>query len=107
MKLVVSMAPPEEALALARKLVEEGLAACVNAIPGARSIYRWKGEICDEGESLMLIKTTREAAPALMARLEELHSYEVPEVIAIDVGEGSEAYLAWLEENVRRDAGRS
>jgi periplasmic divalent cation tolerance protein len=87
----------EEAAKLARHLVETRVAACVNIIPGARSIYLWKGEIEDAGEWMLMIKTSRELFPAVRTALEKLHSYEVPEVIAVPVVEGSEAYLAWLD----------
>lgn len=104
MKLVISTAPPGEAPGLARKLVEEGLAACVNVIPGVRSVYRWDGEICDDGESVMLMKTTEEVAPALCSRLGELHSYDVPEAVVVEAsGEGNPDYLSWVEKSVRLD----
>ena len=102
MRLVVSTAPQEEAPKLARALVEERLAACVNVLPGVRSIYRWEGEICDDAESLLLIKTTAAQVAPLSARLVELHPYDVPEVVSVslEAGEGNPAYLAWLAESV-------
>jgi len=87
----------ERAVVLARTLVEQRLAACVNILPGARSIYRWQGKIEDASEWVLVIKTRR----ALFARLHETiaktHSYEVPEVIALPILDGSEPYLAWLD----------
>ena len=97
--VVLVMAPPGDgAAALARTLVEERLAACVNLIPGARSVYRWEGAVMDEPEQLLLIKTTAERYAALEARVRALHGYEVPEIIAIPVERGLAAYLAWVRE---------
>lgn len=91
---------PEKAAEVARVLVEEQLAACVNIIPAIRSIYRWEGAIQDDPEALALIKTTRARYDALAARLVALHTYDVPEVIALPVHAGHPAYLAWIAENV-------
>jgi periplasmic divalent cation tolerance protein len=97
--VVLVMAPPGEgAAALARSLVEERLAACVNLIPGARSIYRWEGAVLDEPEQLLVIKTTAERYAALEARVRALHGYQVPEIIALPVERGLAAYLAWVRE---------
>ena len=99
--LVLVTAPPgDPAAALARQVVEEGLAACVNLVPGIRSIYRWQGRIEDESETLLVIKTRSEGVEALRARIVELHPYSVPEVIAIPVAEGHAPYLAWVLEQV-------
>lgn len=87
----------EQAASVARRLVDQRLAACVNILPGARSIYRWKDAIEDESEWLLVIKSRRDLFPAIRAEIEKMHSYEVPEVIALPVVEGSQSYLAWLE----------
>jgi periplasmic divalent cation tolerance protein len=87
----------EEAERLARRLVEERLAACVNVISGARSFYRWKGAIERADEFLLVIKTSQGLFERLRAVLEAEHSYELPEVLALPVAEGSPAYLNWLE----------
>jgi periplasmic divalent cation tolerance protein len=79
-----------------RTLVVEGLAACVNVLPEVKSIYRWEGEIKDDTEALALIKTTAQRFEQLRARLDELHPYQVPEIIALPVAAGHEPYLAWL-----------
>jgi len=81
-------------------LVERQLAACVNILPSVESIYRWKGELNRDGEALALIKTTTGGYPALEAALVELHPYEVPEVIALEVTAGSAGYLGWVGEEV-------
>lgn len=99
--VVLSTLPADErAPALARALVEEGLAACVNLVPGLRSIYRWQGAVHDDGETLAVIKTTRAGLPALLARLPRLHPYEVPEAIALPVVGGHLPYLAWVGDQV-------
>jgi periplasmic divalent cation tolerance protein len=82
---------------LARNLVEHRLAACVNIVPGVHSIYRWEGKVEDATEWLLVIKSRRDLFPALRAAVEKLHTYEVPELIALPVVEGSEPYLAWLD----------
>jgi periplasmic divalent cation tolerance protein len=85
-----------EAARLARTLVEERLAACVNIISPVRSFYRWKGVVEDAAEWLLLIKTERRLFPRLRAALEAAHSYELPEVLALPVVDGSPNYLAWI-----------
>ena len=85
---------------LARALVEEHLAACVNVLPAMTSIYRWKGGVEQDQERQIIIKTTRARVDALAARLRKLHPYEVPEFLVIGVSDGSDAYLAWLGESV-------
>lgn len=96
--VVLSMAgSAEEAEKIARTLVEERLAACVNVLAGGRSTYRWKGAVESAAEWLLLIKSSRDCFDRLRARLEQVHSYEVPEVIALPVIDGSRNYLNWLE----------
>jgi periplasmic divalent cation tolerance protein len=99
---VLATAPDEAvAVALARALVEERLAACVNLIPRARSIYRWEGEIRDDSEVVLLIKSQRKRAEALAARIKALHPYELPEVLVLPVAGGSARYLEWIETETR------
>jgi periplasmic divalent cation tolerance protein len=85
---------------LARSLVEERLAACVNLLPGVRSIYRWKGAVEEADEILLVIKTTRAGHAALAARVRVLHPYELPELVAIDPADVDPAYLRWIGESV-------
>ncbi len=85
---------------LADTLVEERLAACVTRLPGVTSVYRWEGALQRDAEVLLIIKTTAERLANLSARIESLHPYEVPEVIAIPVTGGSERYLGWVGQTV-------
>ncbi len=91
----------EEARGIAQTLVERQLAACVNIVPQMESVYRWQGEVETATEWLLVIKTTAEAFDRLRETLSELHSYELPECIAIAVEDGSAAYLEWIGESVR------
>jgi periplasmic divalent cation tolerance protein len=84
---------------LARALVDERLAACVNLVPGARSIYRWQGAVHDDAEVMCVIKTQRARVDALRARLVALHPYELPELIVVDAAGGHAPYLAWVIES--------
>ena len=103
--ILVTAPDGEFAEGLARKLLADRLAACVNIIPGLRSLYWWEGEVQDSEELLMLIKARREDVDAVVSRVKELHPYEVPEVIATDVVAGLDAYLTWVHaETERRDA---
>jgi periplasmic divalent cation tolerance protein len=81
---------------LARTLVEESLAACVNVVPGLRSIYRWNGAVQADEEVLMIVKTTAARLEAARVRLVALHPYEVPEAIALPIADGHHAYLEWV-----------
>lgn len=101
--LVVLVTAPsaETAAGIARALVEERLAACGNVVPGLRSIYRWEGTVHDEAEALLVLKTTRGRFAALRDRVLALHPYQVPEVLALPVEEGSQKYLAWVGEETR------
>ncbi|GIW73061.1 MAG: divalent-cation tolerance protein CutA [Planctomycetota bacterium] len=86
----------DKAAEIARVLVEERLAACVNIVPQVRSIYRWQGRIEDEAEALMVVKTARARFAALQQRVHGLHPYTTPEVIALPLVAGAEKYLRWL-----------
>ena len=86
----------DKAAEIARALVGESLAACVNVVPGVRSIYRWEGKLCDDSEVLAVIKTTTERADALIARLVALHPYDVPEALALPVTAGNAKYVDWV-----------
>ena len=101
---VVLLTAPDPAVAegLARSLVEERLAACVNVVPGVRSFYRWEGRVETAGELLLVVKTRADRAAALAARVRELHPYELPEVLELPAVGGSPAYLDWLRKESSR-----
>jgi periplasmic divalent cation tolerance protein len=90
----------EEAERLARLLVERRLAACVSVVPGVRSFYRWQGAVESAGEWLLVVKSSRPLFADLTAALEAAHSYEVPEVLALPVGDGASKYLTWMMQNL-------
>lgn len=94
--VLVTAPSADVAAAIARAVVEERLAACGNVLPGVRSIYRWEGKVQDEPEVLLLLKTQRKRFPELRDRILALHPYEVPEVLALPVEAGSDAYLDWI-----------
>jgi periplasmic divalent cation tolerance protein len=99
--VLLSTAPSlEVAHLVARTLVEEQLAACVNVVPGVRSIYRWEGKVQDDAELLLVIKTTPAREQQAVARLRQVHPYTCPEAIALPIVGGNPAYLAWLQEVV-------
>jgi len=91
---------PELAHRIASEVVESGEAACVNIVPGIRSIYRWEGKMWDEGELLLIIKSVAERFEAVRARVRRLHTYQVPEVISIPIKDGDTDYLTWLGKQV-------
>jgi len=96
-RLLLSTFPsPEKAAEIARLLVDERLCACVNLVPGVRSVYRWEGAVTEDTETLALIKTTASRYDALARRLVALHPYDVPELIALPLVGGHAPYLAWL-----------
>ena len=88
----------DSARALAHALVDARLAACVSRVPGIVSVYAWQGRIEEDTEVLLLIKTTSEHFAALRERVVALHPYDVPELIALDIGDGLPAYLQWLQQ---------
>ena len=96
----VTASSEEEARYIGKKLVEEGFAACANIVPNIRSIYIWKGELCDDNEVLLIIKSRRIHIDKIVKRVKDLHSYQVPEVIALPIIQGSEDYLSWMEESL-------
>ena len=99
--VLCSAGSEDEARKIARHLVEQRLAACVNIIPGMESIYRWQGKLESSGEWLLLIKTTVERFPAVRDAIRDLHSCELPECIAISIEDGSSGYLEWIAQSVK------
>ena len=102
MKLVLSTIPSKDAKSMARTLVNERLVACVNIVPMVESIYWWKGEVCEDAESLMVMKTTAALVPQLLDRIRSLHSYEVPEIVSLDIDENASNpdYVKWVMASV-------
>lgn len=98
--VLVTVPSADEGLRLAKTLVEEHLAACVNVVPGVRSVFFWEGRLQEEAEALLVMKTERARYEALQRRILDLHSYSVPEILALPVESGSPAYVAWVRESV-------
>lgn len=99
--VLVTVASPDEGEAIARKVVRAKLAACVNIIAGVRSIFNWQGEICEEAECQLVIKSTIKGFDRLAKMIKEAHSYDVPEIIALPIVTGAADYLAWLSGQVK------
>ncbi|TXT57361.1 MAG: hypothetical protein BAJATHORv1_10062 [Candidatus Thorarchaeota archaeon] len=99
--LAITTCPKDESKDLADALVKSKKCACVNIIPGIKSIYHWRGSIETGEESILLMKTEKELSNELWDILKEHHSYEVPEFVIIPIAGGSEAYLKWISESVR------
>jgi periplasmic divalent cation tolerance protein len=87
---------------IASALVDKREAACVNIVAGIRSIYRWEGKVCDDGEHLLLIKTSKDRLDEVRATIRKLHTYDVPEIIAVPITDGDPDYLAWLQSSISR-----
>jgi periplasmic divalent cation tolerance protein len=104
MSIIISLVtcPSQEiGSAIAKRLVDQELAACVQILPPMRSVYRWKGEVCIDEEVLLVIKTTGDLKDEVRKTIEENHPYEVPEFVVIEASDVSEKYGAWLRNNVR------
>ncbi|NYT17196.1 MAG: divalent-cation tolerance protein CutA [Methanomicrobiales archaeon] len=99
--IIITTAGEKESALIARALVEEHRAACVN-ITGVTSFYRWEGELCRDQEQLLIIKTTGDRSDAVMNRIRELHSYDLPEMILVPVTGGYPPYLQWIRDEVRQ-----
>lgn len=92
----VTASDRDEAVRIGRALVEERLAACANVIDGARSLYRWEGEVRDDSEAVLILKTRAELMDALASRVREMHSYDVPCIVSWPILDGNAEYLSWL-----------
>ena len=98
--VLVTCGSPEEGRKVARALVERRLAACVNVVAGVESVYRWKDAVEEASECLLLAKTTRGQFDPLQSAVRELHSYELPEVVALPIVDGLDSYLSWIAASV-------
>ncbi len=98
--VLYSTTPPDLSTDLARMLLDRRLIACANIVP-VRSLYRWKGETCDEEEHLLVMKTVRSKTDAVITAIKERHSYDVPEIIALPVTAGYLPYLDWVRGETR------
>jgi periplasmic divalent cation tolerance protein len=94
--VLVTVPDPGAGRALARAVVEQGLAACGSVVPGVTSVYRWRGAIHEDSEAMIVFKTARERVPALLEKVAELHPHQVPEILALPVEVGHEPYLRWV-----------
>lgn len=101
MKVVLCTVPAEAAESLARALVAGEAAACVNALPGVRSVYRWQGAVETAEETLLVVKTSDDALPRLAARIRALHPYTLPEIVALDASWADSAYAEWVDRSTR------
>ncbi|MFQ5670807.1 MAG: divalent-cation tolerance protein CutA [Acidobacteriota bacterium] len=99
--VLTTVGSEDQATSIAETLIETHLAACVNIQPAVRSIYRWKGKIWDDEEFMLVIKTTRAAFPAARDTIKTLHSYELPEILALSIVDGDLGALEWLCQSVR------
>ena len=95
---LVTIDDMDKAGEMAGVLVEKQIVACVNIIPQIRSVYRWKGNVCDEREHLLIMKTREDLWPKLQAVVRELHPYEVPEIIGLRIEQGLPEYLRWIDD---------
>jgi periplasmic divalent cation tolerance protein len=101
-RVVLTMVPDAELGAIiARQLIEDRLAACVNVVPGARSYYRWEGRVQDDSEVLLIIKTATSRCDELAERINALHPYDIPEILVLPADGGSRPYLNWVQAETR------
>ena len=100
--IVLVTCPADQADGIARPLIEEGLAACVNMVPGLKSVFLWKGAIETQSEELLVIKTSRRLFADLQKRVRELHSYDTPEIVSLAIEDGYKPYLDWLNSALRQ-----
>ena len=101
LKVFCTVPDADTAERIANAVVESKSAACASIVPGLISVYRWKGEICRNEELLLIMKTTAERYTTLERQIRSLHPYEVPEIVAVDIAEGSADYLSWIDESTR------
>jgi periplasmic divalent cation tolerance protein len=99
--IYITTPSPQEALRIGRAVVADRLAACANVLPGITSVYRWQGEVQEEGETALILKTRSDLVERLTARVKELHSYDCPCVVALPIAGGNPDFLQWIAEETR------
>ena len=104
MRVIYVSCRPDAARGLAEKLVEERLVACASIVPAVESVYRWEGRVERETESVLVMETSDAMVDAAMSRIESLHDYDVPKIIALEMTRATAAYAAWVDEETRGDA---
>jgi periplasmic divalent cation tolerance protein len=102
--VLTTVGTEEQANLIAREIVARRQAACVNILPGVRSIYRWKGKICKDGELMLVVKTLESEFDGVAATIRELHSYELPEILSFNVSHGERGFLDWIAGSVDKEA---
>jgi periplasmic divalent cation tolerance protein len=102
--VVTTVGTEEQAYLIAREIVARRQAACVNIVPGIRSIYRWKGKICKDGELMLIVKTLEGELEGVTDTIRELHSYEIPEILSFNVSHGEQRFLEWIAGSVDKEA---
>jgi len=103
--VLTTVGTEEEAGQIARALVCRRHAACVNIVPGIKSFYRWQGKVCRDSEYLLIVKTLESEYPAIEQAIRELHSYELPEILAFNVGHGDASFLGWIGTSLDKSQG--
>lgn len=102
--MVTTVGDEEQGNLIARELIARRHAACVNMIQGVKSFYRWKGNICRDSEFMLIIKTMADEYSAVTTTIQELHSYEVPEILAFEISEGEAGFLDWVAHSIDKEA---
>jgi periplasmic divalent cation tolerance protein len=102
--VITTVGTEEQAYLIAREIVARRQAACVNIVPGIRSIYRWKGKICKDGELMLIVKTLEGELEGVTDTIRELHSYEIPEILSFNVSHGEQRFLEWIAGSVDKEA---
>jgi periplasmic divalent cation tolerance protein len=102
--VVTTVGDEEQGNLIARELIARRHAACVNMVSGVKSFYRWQGKICHDGEYLLIVKTMADEYEAVAATIHELHSYDLPEILAFDISQGEQRFLEWVANSLDKEA---
>ena len=104
--VITTVGSEQQANDLAKELVENRHSCCVNILPVQRSVYRWQGKVCEDSEFMLIVKSTAEEYPQVEALIQEMHEYELPEILSFDVKRGEKNFLAWMCDCLRKDGPR-